>query len=258
MLNNFFECPWKWYFRNLLKLPEPLTESLHVGNVTHKTIEFLLRQKNEITEASIATHITDCALIEARFDDALAGRIAREVQGIIAQWRKLYAVNIAAIHEVEKKFTTSQDPQFPHLTITGTIDLVETIEANVVRVTDWKTGAPKSANDIEKTDEEGRMSGLLRQLAMYSYLIEGTSKGATEIDSSQLIFLEAKANDAKAIYQRHIQHSDIDALRTDIADYDRALKTGDWVYRPCAFKSYGGEECPYCARAKMIYNINTL
>ena len=22
MLNNFFECPWKWYFRNFLKLPE--------------------------------------------------------------------------------------------------------------------------------------------------------------------------------------------------------------------------------------------
>ena len=22
LLNNFFECPWKWYFRNFLKLPE--------------------------------------------------------------------------------------------------------------------------------------------------------------------------------------------------------------------------------------------
>src|SRR3989338_5958703 len=43
LLNNFFECPWKWYFRNLLQLPEPLSESLEFGNTIHISIEKILK-----------------------------------------------------------------------------------------------------------------------------------------------------------------------------------------------------------------------
>ena len=32
LLNNFFECPWKWYFENLLQLPKPPAEILEFGS----------------------------------------------------------------------------------------------------------------------------------------------------------------------------------------------------------------------------------
>ena len=44
-LNNFFSCPWKWYFRNFILLPEPETESLRFGNVVHAAIERIFKKK---------------------------------------------------------------------------------------------------------------------------------------------------------------------------------------------------------------------
>src|SRR3989338_2784319 len=35
LLNNFFECPWKWYFNNLLGLPSPRAETLEFGTAVH-------------------------------------------------------------------------------------------------------------------------------------------------------------------------------------------------------------------------------
>src|SRR3989338_6172212 len=43
LLNNFFECPWKWYFRNLLGLPEPVSPSLEFGSKVHTAIDKILK-----------------------------------------------------------------------------------------------------------------------------------------------------------------------------------------------------------------------
>ena len=49
LLNNFFECPWKWYFRNLLKLPEGKTKSLDFGNIVHYSLEQILKSEYVIS-----------------------------------------------------------------------------------------------------------------------------------------------------------------------------------------------------------------
>ena len=44
-LNNFFECPWKWYFRNFIQMPEPESESLIFGSIVHSVIEEILKSR---------------------------------------------------------------------------------------------------------------------------------------------------------------------------------------------------------------------
>ena len=97
------------------------------------------------------------------------------------------------------------------------------------------------------------MSSLLRQLAMYSYLIENAEKG-TKVRRSKLLFLEAKPSNKEAIYSTEIGNEEIARLRKDIADYDELVRSGEWVNRPCKAKLYGSSrECEYCARAKKLY-----
>ena len=43
LLNSFFDCPWKWYFRNFLRVPEPLSESLLFGSIVHGAIETVIK-----------------------------------------------------------------------------------------------------------------------------------------------------------------------------------------------------------------------
>ncbi len=255
MLNNFFECPWKWYFRNLLQLPEPMTESLQVGNVTHKVIEYILSKKgNDVSESGIEKYIKLSAETESRYDDGLAERLVHQVRPIIDTWMKTYLSSITAPYDIEQNLTY-RDPDFAHLTITGKIDLVEEIITGEVRVTDWKTGSPKTSGDIEKNDENNRMSGLLRQLVMYSYLIDGHSHGDKTITESRLIFLEAKKGDKNSIQARSVTKQDIERLKTEIKEYDELLKTGEWMHQKCIAKQYrDGEMCAYCQLARRIYN----
>lgn len=251
MLNNFFECPWKWYFRNLLCLPEPLNDSLHVGNVVHETIEYILRGGTDAEKELLRT-----ALIEARNDEVQAKRFVSEARPIIESWQKMYAGELAQPFEVEKMLSY-HDAEFAHLTITGKIDVVESIITDEVRVTDWKTGSTKTSGEIDKADDEGRMSSYLRQLSMYSYLINGVSRGNTTVSESRLVFLEAKQGDKNAIQSRKISHQEIERLRQDIKDYDAYIKDGSWMTRPCCAKTYGaGEKCEYCAMAERFGILN--
>ncbi|MDB5254786.1 MAG: UvrD/REP helicase, helicase / ATP-dependent helicase PcrA [Candidatus Nomurabacteria bacterium] len=250
LLNNFFECPWKWYFRNILQLPEQLNNSLHVGNIVHKNIDFVLKSVTIPTAEQIEKKVIACANIEARYDERLTAQLVSESLPVVLNWMKVYRPQITIPFSTERPLTY-RDTAYPGLTMFGKIDLIEDMNGMDARVSDWKTGGVKTTTEIEKRDEEGRMSGLLRQLAMYSFLLDGVTNGSTSVVESRLVFLEAAKGDKNAIYSRRISGDELAALRQDIADYMTLIESGEWVQRPCHTKLYGeGDSCPYCAMAR--------
>src|SRR3989338_365006 len=224
LLNNFFECPWKWYFRNLLQLPEAKLESLEFGSAVHEAIDKILKLKKIILPED------------------------KEVAKVVVRWADKRLKDIAENRENEKSVST-KDIKFPHLNIYCKIDLIEYLPANELRVTDFKTGSVRKKGEIEKLDEEGRMSGNLRQLAMYSYLLEQSAR-KLKVRESRLEFLEAK-NKKEIFYDRVITPKEINLLIKDISDYDNLVTNGGWVNRPCNYNSYGKMTvCEYCKMAE--------
>jgi len=225
LLNNFFECPWKWYFRNLLKLPEEKSESLEFGDKVHKAIDVILK----------------------------TGQLPldKEILKVLGDWveKRLPEISKKRENELSVSFT---DPKFPHFHMYGRIDLLENLSDGSARVTDFKTGSVKKKSEIEKRDEEGRLGNLMRQLAMYSYLLEGNAKWqGVKVSGSRLEFLEAK--DLKeSIYDHVVTEEEIGLLKKDIQDYDQLIKSGEWVNRSCNYNSYGrNTECEYCKLAEI-------
>ncbi len=254
LLNNFFECPWKWYFRNLLKLPEAKTESLVVGSVVHTGIEYLLKHRSKVSEKDLEEAMIACIENEYVSDDKMIARILRDAKKILARFQKEYLPRIMP-GALSERSLVYRDPSIPHLTGYGKIDLTEQEADGTVHVTDFKTGSAKTARMIEKQDDEGRLSNLLRQLAMYSYLIKGSDKGK-EVRTSKLLFIEADPKDADAVYTTTVTDEQIGLLKRDIADYDQLVSSGEWVRRPCTAESYGkNTECEYCAMAQKLYKI---
>ncbi len=249
-LNNFFECPWKWYFRNFLKLPEPQAMSLEFGNLVHGTLEKVLKKKIQPTIASVQKTIEEKAEKLRGFTDTEIVRMKKEATAVVMEWIEKRLPNISEVYESEKSLSY-HDPDFEHLQITGKIDLVETIEDGVVRVTDFKTGSVKKKGEIEKDTEEGRMSNYRRQLAMYSYLVGGKSQGETRVLESRLEFLEGEGQ-KDAMYITTIGREEVKRLVHDINDFDQLLSNGDWVNRECNFKPWkSGEVCEYCKLAEV-------
>ncbi len=250
LLNNFFECPWKWYFRNLLQLPEPIGESLEFGNAVHGAIDVILKMEKYPTEKEIEKIVYSEVQKRKYQNETKYKQVEKEVFEIISKWVKNRLKDISKNHENEKSISFKDD-RFPHLNIYGKIDLIENLVGGEVCVTDFKTGSLKKKNDIEKIGEDGRMNNYLRQLAMYSYLLKESPKWNKEVIESRLEFLEAK-NEKEAIYSRRISKEEIFLLIKDIEDYDTLIKSSDWVNLPCNYNSYGKDtECEYCKRAEI-------
>ena len=250
LLNNFFECPWKWYFRNFLKLPEVKSVSLGLGSAVHSIIEFILKSDTLPKDADIKEKIKIELEKEGVGDGPELKKLSKDAFSAVSYWMKNY------YEHLEKDFTSERslqfrDSNFPKLLMYGKLDLTERLPSGDVVVTDFKTGSTKTKGVIEKIDEEGRLSSLMRQLAMYSYLIRGAEKGR-DVQTSKLLFLEASEGDKNALYSTHIEDKQIDLLLKDITDYDNLLKTGEWVNRPCYYKSFGKDSvCEYCKRAEI-------
>ncbi|MDB4984098.1 MAG: UvrD/REP helicase, helicase / ATP-dependent helicase PcrA [Patescibacteria group bacterium] len=251
-LNNFFECPWKWYFRNFIQMPEPESESLIFGSIVHSVIEEILKSRIIPDEKAIKEIISRVADNQCKNYRHLVITMTRQAIPVISSWVKNILPEFSKSYETERN-VFFRDLKFPNLSMTGKIDLTERFPDGSVIVSDFKTGSSKTKPSIEKITDEGRMSNYMRQLAMYSYLLNGAEKG-THVAESKLIFLEAKSGDKNAIYRTHITDHEIESLIKDISDFDQALKSGSWTDRPCNEKSYGGNtECEYCKRMEMIF-----
>jgi hypothetical protein len=102
-------------------------------------------------------------------------------------------------------------------------------------VTDFKTGSSKTTGVIEKLDEENRLSGMMRQLAMYSYLIRGSE--GNDVMESRLLFLEEDLKQKNALYRTHVNGEQIELLIRDISDYQNLLTSGEWDRSTMLFKT---------------------
>ena len=226
-LNNFFECAWKWYFRNFLSLPEATNEHLEFGGKVHSAIDQILKSEKIILPQD------------------------SEVARLVGAWAKARLPEITAERESEQSVSL-RDPRFPYLNIYGRIDLIEKLPDESLRITDFKTGSAKRKSEVTKEDAEGRLSNLARQLAMYAYLLEGSPKWkGIKVSGSRLEFLEAK-NPKDKIYNHTRGDDELKLLLKDIADYDEALRGGTWVSRECYYNSYGkATVCEYCKMAEI-------
>lgn len=252
LLNNFFECPWKWYFRNFLKLPEIKGTSLALGSAVHSVIEFILKNKSIPKDGDIKDKINFELKREGVQDPKEIDRISKEAKRAVDNWLLNHYKNLEKDYESERSIQF-RDSNYKDLLMYGKLDLTERdIDGNII-ITDFKTGKPKTKGEIEKTDEEGRMSAYMRQLAMYSYLVAGAEKGK-EVSQSKLMFLEGDIKDKNSLYSIHINKEKIDLLKKDIDDYVKNLESGDWVNLTCHYKPWGSSksDCEYCALSKRI------
>lgn len=250
LLNTFFECPWKWYFRSFLGVPEPESESLVFGSVVHGTLENILKLDHTPNEKDLKNALEEALDYHHVYELKARRRMTTEAMRAVKRFQEVLLPELYDERESERALSY-KDPRFPDLTITGKIDLMEHDGGGSVRVTDFKTGRPRTAKEIEKTDDEERMSGYLRQLAIYSYLLVNAGKGKYEVEKSRLYFAESD-DEKTALYETEIGEEEITSLLRDIKDYEDALKSGKWTERECQHTPYPNEpECPYCKKAEM-------
>ncbi len=252
-LNNYLLCPWRYFYRNLIRLPEAKPASALYGTAVHNALADLFRRlksepvsKEELL-AGFEYHLRREPLLAGAFDQAL-----NKGQKALAGWYDRYHADWDG-----KIFLTEFDIKgvllTPEIKLNGKIDRLEFLGGgNQVLVTDYKTRQPLTPKEIkgETKDDDG---SYFRQLVFYKLLLDRYDNGKYKMMAGEIDFIEpssAKATEGRPIYKKEkfeIADSDIKNLEETIKRVATEIAELAFWSRRCDDKT-----CQYCALRELV------
>ncbi|MEK7587165.1 MAG: ATP-dependent DNA helicase, partial [Patescibacteria group bacterium] len=195
-LNNYLDCPWKYFFQNMLRMPAAKTRYLIYGTAVHAGLaKFFNEFKN--------SGKFDKKLLFKTFESALKSepltpsdfKILKEKgEKSLTGYFKLY-------HQVWSRplyneFQVKGIKLTPEIKLKGVIDKIEAMADGSVKVVDYKTGKPKPRSD----------QNYFRQLVFYKILLEKFPGHNFKVNSGTLDYLEPNdsrlGRDGRGIYKK--------------------------------------------------------
>jgi DNA helicase II / ATP-dependent DNA helicase PcrA len=246
-LNNYIECPWRYFFRNLLAVPEAMSKSAMFGSAIHQALSAFIKRSNEkaslpllltyYNEALLKQPLTEQEIVELK----QKGKIVLEgyYNEHVSTWSNniISELNIKGVHFSE------------NLTLTGKIDMIKPIDgSNDVIVYDFKTGKPKSRSTIEGNTQSGN-GDYKRQLIFYKILLDRYQFKKMKMVKGVIEFVEPNE---KGVYKTEIfdiSDDEVATLEQQIREItDEILSFGFWD------KGCKKPECEYCVLRSYIEN----
>ncbi|MEK7552179.1 MAG: ATP-dependent DNA helicase [Patescibacteria group bacterium] len=204
-LNNYLECPWKYFFENLLRIPKAPGKSQMYGIAVHKALEdfFTIYKKGEDPGPQKLFHFFERSikkqpLEKNDFEDSLR-KGEKSLEGYYSFYKNTWTKNVIVelkIGGVVLDTLTIKKKKYP-LILTGKLDKVEFTPDNKVNVVDYKTSQPKTRNQILGKTKSSR-GEIYRQLLFYKILLDRFDSGKFKMISGEIDFTEkSKTGDFK-------------------------------------------------------------
>ncbi len=243
-LNNYLTCPWRYFFRNLVLMPEAKTPPLVFGSAIHQALSVYFRShsKNSVELAleAFTTHIEKQALTEqVRLDFLAEGKkylrpyFETHISHIKPPFLSELAINNVGISA--------------EITLSGKLDLVQILNArNEVSVWDFKTGKPKSRNELEGKTKVGN-GDYKRQLVFYQLLLNHYRGGKYKMVEGIIDFLKPKPNGSYAREVFVITPDEQQELLATIARVAQEICSLSFWHSRC-----DDAECEYCALRSLM------
>lgn len=245
-LNNYLDCPWKFFFVNLIRLPQEIDNSSLFGSAIHGALnqylinmkkgrtvnkELLIEKFNEEMNFLPFSEKEKHRFIE-RGEEALSGFYENSMQ----DWSKDMET------ELEIRGIRINDDLY----LNGKLDMVVPLENNKCDVIDFKTGKPKSRNVIEGNVKDGD-GNYKRQLVFYKILLDRFRNGFYKMDKGIIEFVEP--NDS-GIYKR--ESFDITKEETDELLKLIEKSAGEIIALSFWNEACQKKDCEYCRLRKYI------
>ncbi len=194
--NNYLNCPWKYFYQNLLRLPKDQSDEQKNGDAFHYALKHFY---NEFDDAGVkpsfekllknyldfinGTSVED--KIKDRYIERATKDLALYYEGVP---EKLDAKVLTeySIGDIELKINADEK-----LKIYGKLDRVDFLTSGEILVTDYKTMEPKSKNEIMGLTQNST-GDYYRQLVFYKFLIDEHYKSDWKMRNAQIVFMKAK------------------------------------------------------------------
>jgi DNA helicase-2/ATP-dependent DNA helicase PcrA len=244
-LNNYLSCPWKYFYRNLVRVPEKPTPSSLYGNALHNALR-LFRDIASSTRVYpelpvLLQYLNDS--IDAQGFSPMSYEDAR-TKGIraLSDWYERHREGFSFDAVCERKFEVYQplsSGALGQVLLRGMIDVIEFRPDGSLRVVDYKTGKHKSRNELEGNTKKAS-GDYKRQLDFYCILLE-----LSRMERPKELSLEFIEPDERGKTTEHVFPYDEDAVSLLKETIEKAAQDiyslGFWNRR-CDDPS-----CEYCA-----------
>ncbi len=247
-LNNYLECPWKYFFRNLLQVPDVKNLSMIFGSAVHSAVDAYLTSLtgDKITLKGIMQTYKNSLLKQPLNKDEfeklqLKGKsiLSKFYEQVMKGWNKTCS------GEIIVKGIRFGNGVF----LNGKIDMVKQLDnRGSVAVYDFKTGTPKSRSFIQGATGS-KIGNYKRQLIFYKLLLERFKETKQPVTVVQGIiqFVEPTQNGTFRSEAFEISRQEVVELEHTITQISEEIKSLSFWDRFCENKG-----CFYCSMRRFL------
>jgi DNA helicase-2/ATP-dependent DNA helicase PcrA len=245
-LNNFIECPWKYFYVNLLRIPRIQKPHQMYGTAIHEGLNVLFenirRGKKVDKKTAVQAFITSFKkfpLSKSVFDQYKEKGV-KALSGYFVRYNKSWNTNVLLEFPIGGVFSKGA------IRLTGKLDKIEFLgSGNEVNVVDYKTGKHHSRNHLEGKTKSGT-GNEKRQLIFYKLLLDLFSKNRFNMTTGLIDFVEP---DERGVYHREqfvITPEDTEALSILLEEKVAEILSFSFWNTTCEKK-----DCEFCALRKL-------
>lgn len=245
-LNNYIECPWKYFFNNLLRVPEKIDDAGLFGNAIHDSLNqyIISLKKGKATKELLLEKFKESKYLKSitvSEVDRFIKRGEESLSGFYEERLKFLDKNIET--ELEIRGIRINDQVF----LNGKIDMIEPLDKNnKVNVYDFKTGGVKSRNVIEGNTKDSK-GNYKRQLVFYKLLLDRYRNGVFNMSNGIIEFVEPNESGAykREIFEITVKESD-ELLKRIIEVSNNIINLSFWNTK-C-----DDRDCKYCKLSEYL------
>jgi len=251
-LNHFLECPNKFIYKSVLRIPELPNASSEKGNAMHTALAYFFRSNNKVENAEKiikkkAFEYIDNSLIEVFEKENLKKILEEEiplmVKGLEVHLKIEGKINIEKSASGELEFIVkTKKVKVP---IHGRLDLLVE-NPNLVEVFDYKTKKPMSDAEI-RGETKNSDGGYFRQLVFYSLLVSMDPKLKSKPITSALVFLTPDQKGRIKISNLEVKREDVESIKSDIKNLTESIYSGQILDAKCE-----DAKCQWCSLREIL------
>ena len=253
-LNNYLECPWKYFFMNLVRIPQSQSKHQMYGTAIHSTLRSYFeayRKKNDIGMKKLLSTLEKNMLKLPFSVDDRQDSLEKGIKALGGYHKKYYPewnrnlLTEYVIGGVPFKLKGNKKIPDAVLYLTGKLDKIELLNSREVIVIDYKTGKPKSRNEIEGKTKDAS-GDYKRQLVFYRKLTD-LSGGRFKMRFGEIDFIEPNDRDQYKKERFEINNEELEALDNIIYTFSKEITDLSFVDKGCADKS-----CQFCRMGMIL------
>lgn len=249
-LNTYLECAYKFKLNVLFKVPRAKPSYMAFGTAIHKALEFLfafMKDQNSVPSLDQLLLVYKTALEKELLSES--DFIVRLAQGqtVLTQYYQEYHQEFKTPLFVERPFGIGFSmPYLDDIPLSGKVDKIELIDAGnkSVKVVDYKTGKPKTRNEIEGKTKNST-GAYKRQLVFYKLLTDLDKSFKLTVEQAEFDFVQPKENGTFVKHSFHIDNLEVEELKTVIREVMVKIrahefpKTDDYsICHDCLFRHH--------------------